>query len=144
MHDGLQAGTHTIGSRHQCFVKGLKNGLGLPIDESFTRPYSPIVAERKYCGKADTLPADYDRMGGLHECYQSGVGVGKRKKASSPTAKKSSKVKKSSKAKKSPKKVKKSPKKAKKSPKKAKKSSNSKKSCRTGLCKRIGRYLWRT
>lgn len=81
LHPDLEDGSRRLGSRAECFRKGLKNGLALPVDELFTKPYEPINKEKKYCGDDEKMPYGFDRMGGLHECYLKGVGTGKRKKA---------------------------------------------------------------
>jgi len=80
-HPDLVNGIRSLGTRNQCLRKGLKNGESLPVDPSFLLPYQPINPEKKYCGVRDNIPDGYDRMGGLYECYLSGVGVGKKKKA---------------------------------------------------------------
>jgi hypothetical protein len=81
LHPDLENGTRRLGTRSECFRKGLKNGLALPVDELFTKPYEPINKEKKYCGDEEKMPYGFDRLGGLHECYLKGVGTGKRKKA---------------------------------------------------------------
>lgn len=98
-HPDLVNGIRTLGTRHQCLRKGIQNGESLPVDPSFLLPYQPINPEKKYCGDRQAIPDGYDRMGGLYECYLSGVGVGKKKKAikSTKSAKKSKKSKKSKK-----------------------------------------------
>jgi hypothetical protein len=83
-HPDLEDGSRRIGTRSECFRKGLKNGLALPVDELFTKPYEPINKEKKYCGDDEKMPYGFDRPGGLHECYLKGVGTGKRKKAMRP------------------------------------------------------------
>jgi hypothetical protein len=80
-HPGLINGTKALGTRYSCLQKGKNNGLNQPVDPNFLLPYQPIDTTRKYCGKSDILPIGYDRFGGLYECYLSGVGVGKRLKA---------------------------------------------------------------
>ena len=98
-HPDLVNGIRTLGTRHQCLRKGIQNGESLPVDPSFLLPYQPINPEKKYCGDRQAIPDGYDRMGGLYECYLSGVGVGKKKKAikSTKSAKKRKKSKKSKK-----------------------------------------------
>lgn len=80
-HPDLLNGTKVLGTRYSCLQKGKNNGLNQPIDPNFLLPYQPIDTTRKYCGNKTVLPVGYDRFGGLYECYLSGVGVGKREKA---------------------------------------------------------------
>lgn len=94
-HSELRNGTKTLGTRLECLKKGIKNGKSLPVDPEFKKPYRPIVREKKYCGNLDDLPVGYHRFGGLHECYLSGVGVGKRIKAKKSKKRKSRNNKKS-------------------------------------------------
>ena len=92
-HPDLVNGRRSLGTRHQCLRKGIQNGESMPLDPSFLLPYQPINPEKKYCGDLASLPDGYDRMGGLYECYLSGVGVGK-KKTAMKSKKKSKKSKK--------------------------------------------------
>lgn len=100
-HSELRNGTKTLGTRLQCLKKGIQNGKSLPVDPEFKKPYRPIIREKKYCGNLEDLPDGYHRFGGLHECYLSGVGVGKRMKAKSKRKSKKSKRKSRRKSKKS-------------------------------------------
>lgn len=86
-HPPLVNGQKTLGTRNECLLKGISIGNSLPVDPYFTLPYAPIDKTKKYCGPLANLPAGYDRFGGLHECYNCGVGVGKRQKASKKSAK---------------------------------------------------------
>lgn len=65
----------TLGTRYQCFQKGI--GVGLRM-EHIPERYSPIDRERIYCGKQNRLPQGYDYIGSRTECLRKGVGVGKR------------------------------------------------------------------
>lgn len=80
-HPDLLNRTKVLGTRYSCLQKGKNNGLNQPVDPNFLLPYQPIDTTRKYCGNKTVLPVGYDRFGGLYECYLSGVGVGKREKA---------------------------------------------------------------
>lgn len=80
-HPQLLNGTKVLGTRYGCLQKGLQRGNSLPVDPAFLLPYTPIVPNTKYCGNQNNLPNGYTRFGGLHECYLSGIGVGKRLKA---------------------------------------------------------------
>jgi hypothetical protein len=80
-HPDLINGSRVIGTRYGCLLKGKQKGLGLPVDPIFVQPYVPINNVKKYCGNKRILPLEYDRFGGLYECYLKGVGVGKRIKA---------------------------------------------------------------
>lgn len=80
-HPDLLNGTKILGTRYSCLQKGKNNGFNQPVDPNFLLPYEPIDTTRKYCGNKASLPASYDRFGGLYECYLSGVGVGKKLKA---------------------------------------------------------------
>jgi hypothetical protein len=80
-HPSLRDGSKRVGTRKECIQKGIRKGNALPVDPAFLLPYRPITPNTKYCGDGDALPEGYTRFGGLHECYLSGVGVGKRQKA---------------------------------------------------------------
>lgn len=80
-HPDLLNGTKVLGNRYSCLQKGKNNGFNQPIDPNFLLPYQPIDTTRKYCGNKNSIPIGYDRFGGLYECYLSGVGVGKKLKA---------------------------------------------------------------
>lgn len=88
-HPHLRSGKKIIGTRYQCLQKGLNNGRNMPVDPTFLLPYRPIIKDKKYCGTKNNLPSGYDRFGGLHECYQMGVGVGKRETAKNSKNKRS-------------------------------------------------------
>jgi hypothetical protein len=90
-HPPLINGQKTLGTRNECLQKGIRIGNSLPVDPYFTLPYAPIDKTKKYCGSLANVPSGYDRFGSLHECYSSGVGVGKRQKALKKSAKKSKK-----------------------------------------------------
>jgi hypothetical protein len=122
-HPPLINGQKKLGTRNECLLKGIRIGNSMPIDPYFTLPYSPIDKTKKYCGPLANLPAGYDRLGGLHECYSCGVGVGKRQKASKKSVKSRKSAKKSVKSRKSAKKSAKSRKSAKKSAKSRKRKS---------------------
>ena len=92
-HPHLRSGKKIVGTRYQCLQKGLNNGKNMPIDPTFLLPYRPIIKDKKYCGTKNNLPPGYDRFGGLHECYQMGVGVGKRETAKKSKSKRKSKRK---------------------------------------------------
>ena len=78
----LKNGTVRLGNRYSCLRKGIGKGLHEPKDPAYVGSYSPIDKRKVYCGKLPTLPENYDLMGGLPQCLQKGIGVGKRKKAS--------------------------------------------------------------
>ena len=77
----LLNGNKQLGTRYQCFKKGLGKGLNLPVDPNYNGPYNPIDPTRVYCGNQNVLPAGYDRIGNLSECLRKGIGVGKRQRA---------------------------------------------------------------
>ncbi|AHL67589.1 hypothetical protein DH26_gp096 [Chloriridovirus anopheles1] len=70
-------GTKLIGTRYQCFKKGVGAGLKEPILQPLD-DYAPIDQTKIYCGKRDTLPADKDRFGTASECLRKGFGVGQK------------------------------------------------------------------
>lgn len=80
-HPGLLNHTQVLGTRYNCLLKGKQFGYSLPPDASFTQPYAPIDPTRKYCGNSPNVPNGYNRFGSLYECYLTGVGVGKKQKA---------------------------------------------------------------
>ena len=80
-HPGLLNGTQVLGTRYNCLLKGKNFGYSLPPDPSFTQPYAPIDLTKKYCGNSQNVPNGYNRFGSLYECYLTGVGVGKKQKA---------------------------------------------------------------
>ena len=100
----LVDGSRSLGTRYSCLKKGIRTGYAMDVDENFKKPYQPIVVDKKYCGRKTALPDGYSRFGGLHECYQAGVGVGKRKKATSHKPKRKSRRKPKRKSRKSTKK----------------------------------------
>lgn len=77
----LLDGSKVLGTKLQCLKRGLRRGLSEPVDPLFLEPYQPIDPIKKYCGDKENLPENYDRFGGLYECYLKGVGTGKRLKA---------------------------------------------------------------
>lgn len=81
-NSNLKNGTQQIGTRYGCLRKGIGKGLHEPKDPSYTGRYSPIDKRKVYCGKAPSLPENYDLLGNLPQCLQKGIGIGKRKKAS--------------------------------------------------------------
>ena len=70
-----------MGTRYECFKKGIGVGLNLPYDPDYDMKYEPIDNIRIYCGKENILPIDYNVMGNPRTCLQKGVGVGKSIKA---------------------------------------------------------------
>ena len=58
----LLNGNKQLGTRYQCFRKGLGKGLNLPIDPNYNGAYNPIDPSRVYCGNQNVLPAGYNRM----------------------------------------------------------------------------------
>lgn len=73
----LLSGQQVLGSRYQCFKKGVGVGKNLPknLDDD---NYAPLYQTQKiFCGNGDSLPEGYDRLGLPFECLQKGVGVGK-------------------------------------------------------------------
>lgn len=64
-----------LGSRYDCFRKGVGVGLNLPI---VPERYEPIDRYRVYCGNARRLPEGYNIMGTRADCLRKGVGVGKK------------------------------------------------------------------
>lgn len=66
-----------LGTRYECFRKGVGVGRNLPRPQNPER-YSPIDRERIFCGKSRRLPPNYDMIGTRGECLRKGVGVGKR------------------------------------------------------------------
>lgn len=70
-------GLKTIGSRNQCLRKGIGQGLHMPVDLSYNNPYQPIDPRRFYCGDNGILPAGYSANGTLHQCFNTGIGVGR-------------------------------------------------------------------
>ena len=65
-----------IGTRYQCFQRGVGIGLNLPYDPNYATRYVPIDDRKIYCGKKDRLPKGYDIMGNSSMCIRKGVGVG--------------------------------------------------------------------
>lgn len=74
-------GAKTIGSRNQCLRKGIGQGLNMPVDLSYNNPYHPIDPRRFYCGNNAVLPVGYNANGTLQQCFNTGVGVGRRQLA---------------------------------------------------------------
>lgn len=62
-----------LGTRYQCFRKGVGVGLGLGYQR-----YDPIdEVDNLYCGNRNRLPQNYDNFGTRTQCLQKGVGVGR-------------------------------------------------------------------
>jgi hypothetical protein len=74
-------GVKTIGSRHQCLRKGIGQGLHMPLDLGYNSPYQAIDPRRFYCGDSAILPAGYTANGTLQQCFNTGIGVGRRQLA---------------------------------------------------------------
>ena len=74
-------GNSVLGSRLQCFRKGIGKGLNLPYDPKYAEDFLPIQETNFYCGNNDNLPEGYNNFGNLPQCLQKGIGVGKRQKA---------------------------------------------------------------
>jgi hypothetical protein len=74
-------GVKTIGSRHQCLRKGIGQGLHMPLDLGYNSPYQAIDPRRFYCGDSAVLPAGYTANGTLQQCFNTGIGVGRRQLA---------------------------------------------------------------
>lgn len=68
-----------IGNRYSCLRKGVGVGMHLPDDESYLE-YRPIDTRKIYCGLKEPTPEEYDYTGSLSQCFQKGVGVGKKKR----------------------------------------------------------------
>jgi hypothetical protein len=79
-------GAKTIGSRNQCLRKGIGQGLNMPVDLSYNNPYQPIDPRRFYCGNNAVLPVGYSANGTLQQCFNTGVGVGRRQLAQQAVA----------------------------------------------------------
>ncbi len=77
LHKSLSNG-FVVGTRYECFRKGVGVGLNMPLDEDYNQPYEKIDKTRIYCGGKE-LPVGYDRFGTTGECLRKGVGVGKLK-----------------------------------------------------------------
>jgi hypothetical protein len=73
----LQTNNAVIGSRYDCFQKGVGIGLGQPLDPNYAVDYRPIDNRKIYCGKRNTLLPNYNYIGNSPQCLQKGVGVGK-------------------------------------------------------------------
>lgn len=82
LHDDLSSGEKSVGTRYQCFQKGIGKGLRLPLDKNYLGSYQPIDDRKVYCGKKDVLPRTHDIMGNSATCLQKGVGIGKKIRAS--------------------------------------------------------------
>ena len=96
----LVAGRKRLGTRLECFRRGIGVGLHLPLDRKYAGRYVPIDTRKIYCGMAPRLPQGYHRYGNLPGCLQKGVAVGKTKKAQEAARAKRKKSKKKSKKKK--------------------------------------------
>jgi hypothetical protein len=53
----------------------------MPVDLSYNNPYQPIDPRRFYCGNNAVLPVGYSANGTLQQCFNTGVGVGRRQLA---------------------------------------------------------------
>lgn len=73
----LVSGRKRLGTRYECFRKGVGVGRNLPYDKAYSTPYIPIDDFKVYCGKKTRLPPGYDRMGSASQCLHKGIGVGK-------------------------------------------------------------------
>jgi len=80
LHKSLKKRNVRIGTRYECFKKGVGVGLNLPVDPDYLQPYEPITRRKIFCGNS-RMSDEYDRFGNLPECLQKGVAVGKRIKA---------------------------------------------------------------
>lgn len=77
-HPDLISGEKRLGTRYECFKKGVGVGLNLPVDTSYIARYVPIDRTKIYCGNRRRRPDGYDKLGNLGECLRKGVGVGKK------------------------------------------------------------------
>ena len=77
----LLNGTKVLGTRYQCFQKGVGLGLNMPPDPEYIGEYIPIDDFKIYCGTAEALPEGYDRLGSSSQCLAKGVGRGKSMRA---------------------------------------------------------------
>lgn len=64
--------------KHLCFKKGIGKGLSLPMDPSYGNGYEAINNEKVWCGVGPIPNASYSRTGSIAQCFQKGVGVGKK------------------------------------------------------------------
>lgn len=64
----------TLGSRYQCFKRGI--GVGLRSTEP-VEDYEPIDRYKIWCGNGK-MPRGYNRTGTRSECLRKGFGVGKK------------------------------------------------------------------
>ena len=78
LNPDVVSGRKRIGTRYQCFKKGIGVGMNLPFDPLYAMPYAPIDRSRIYCGKERRIPRGYTRMGSPATCLRKGVGVGKK------------------------------------------------------------------
>lgn len=71
------------GTRYQCLKKGIWVGCNrIPVDNTLVdMPYARFDNERIYCGNQNNLPAGYTRLGASSDCFQIGVGLGKKRRA---------------------------------------------------------------
>jgi hypothetical protein len=76
---GLVNGTKQLGTRYQCFKKGVGKGLNTPILK-YDVVYQPIDDVNIFCGNGDVLPNNKDRFGTRTECMRKGFGVGQKQK----------------------------------------------------------------
>lgn len=78
--EGLLNGTKVLGTRYQCFKKGIGKGLKEPILD-YTPNYEPIDDYPKiFCGNGNVLPQNKDQFGTRQECLRKGFGVGQKQK----------------------------------------------------------------
>lgn len=64
--------------KYFCFKKGIGKGLSLPYDASYGNGYDPINNEKVWCGVGPIPNASYSRAGSAAQCFQKGVGIGKK------------------------------------------------------------------
>lgn len=74
---GLVNGSKRMGSRYQCFKRGIGVGLHTPLTGDESTEYSPIYEEGLFCGNGSVLPEGYKSLGQPFQCLRKGVGVGK-------------------------------------------------------------------
>jgi len=70
-----------LGTKYECFKKGIGIGLNLTLNEDdfleYSKKYSPIDKRKIYCGTNKKLPLGYDELGFPSSCLRKGVGIGK-------------------------------------------------------------------
>jgi hypothetical protein len=77
----VRSGEQVIGTKYDCFRRGVGIGLNLPYDSSYSNRFVPVDERKIYCGTANELPAGYDLLGSNMMCMSKGIGVGKALKA---------------------------------------------------------------